>query len=513
MRDKPVLEMRGIRKAFSGVQALDGVDLELRAGEVMALVGENGAGKSTLVNTLAGVEAPDQGEIFLNGEVVEISNPERAQQLNIAIIHQELNLAAHLSVAENIFVGREFHTRFGLVDFRKMNRESQSLLNDALHDTSIRPQGRVGDLSLARQQMVEIVKALSLDAKIIVMDEPTSSLAGTETQALLELIERLRDQGVSIIYISHRLEEVFRISNRITVLRDGKLVGVRETTSTDHDGIVTMMVGRQLEDIYGEVGGAPQGNIALEVRGMSQADRLHDIDLHVRAGEILGMAGLIGAGRTELARAVFGADRASSGEILIEGQPVRIDSPQKAIEAGLGYVPENRKLQGLFLNMSVRENISAASTSRISKGGFIMARKDKALAAKSTKQLSIRAASMEQGVKSLSGGNQQKIVLAKWLNVGPKILILDEPTRGVDVGAKAEIYALIRDMAQEGMAIVVICSELPEILGLSDRIVVMREGRISGELACTEADEEKIMALATGANRTHPEDGEDDIDG
>lgn len=501
MQNTPILEMRGISKAFSGVQALDNVDLDLRSGEVLALVGENGAGKSTLVKTLAGVETPDSGEILLNGETVQISDPGRAQASGIAIIHQELNLAGHLSVAENIFVGREFRTRLGFINFKKMNSEARSLLEDSLHNTSIDPRDPLGELSLARQQMVEIVKALSLDARIIVMDEPTSSLAGNDVEALLELVIRLRERGVSIIYISHRLEEIFRISDRITVLRDGKLVGVRETPGTGHDELVTMMVGRKLEDIYGEAGGAEPGDVALEVRGLNQAGKLHDIDFCVREGEIVGLAGLIGAGRTEFARALFGVDSFGDGEILVGGRQVRIDSPQKAIEAGLGYVPEDRKSQGLFLNMSVRENISAATTNSISKNGFILARKDRDLAEKSVERLNIRAASMEQQVKNLSGGNQQKIVFAKWLNVRPKILILDEPTRGVDVGAKVDIYALIREMAQQDVAIVVICSELLEALGLSDRIVVMHEGRIAGELNRAQADEEKIMALATGTGK------------
>ena len=501
MQNTPILEMRSISKAFSGVQALDNVDLDLRSGEVLALVGENGAGKSTLVKTLAGVETPDSGEILLNGETVKISDPGRAQASGIAIIHQELNLAGHLSVAENIFVGREFRTRLGFIDFKKMNREARSLLEDSLHNTSIDPRDPLGELSLARQQMVEIVKALSLDARIIVMDEPTSSLAGNDVEALLELVIRLRERGVSIIYISHRLEEIFRISDRITVLRDGKLVGVRDTPGTGHDELVTMMVGRKLEDIYGEAGGAEPGDVALEVRGLNQAGKLHDIDFCVREGEIVGLAGLIGAGRTEFARALFGVDSFGDGEILVGGRQVRIDSPQKAIEAGLGYVPEDRKSQGLFLNMSVRENISAATTNSISRNGFIQARKDRDLAEKSVEQLKIRAASMEQQVKNLSGGNQQKIVFAKWLNVRPKILILDEPTRGVDVGAKVDIYALIREMAQQDVAIVVICSELTEALGLSDRIVVMHEGRIAGELNRAQADEEKIMALATGTGK------------
>ena len=501
MESSPILAMRGISKSFGSVQALDGVNLELYPGEVMALVGENGAGKSTLMKILAGAQTPDEGEISIDGQAVRVASTERAQQLRIAIIYQELNLAEHLSVAENIFVAREFRTRLGLIDFKKMNHEARDLLNDALHDTTIEPDAKVAELSLARQQMVEIAKAISLKARIIVMDEPTSSLAGNEVQALLELIDKLRDQGVAIIYVSHRLDEVFAISDRITVLRDGKVVGVQEAAATSQEKIITMMVGRKLEDMYGEAAETRSDNVALEVRGLSQGERLHDVDFHVREGEILGMAGLIGAGRTELMRAVFGADGFDEGEVLVEGRKVKIDSPRKAAAEGIGYVPEDRKLQGLFLNMSVRENVSAASTRGISSRGFIKFRKDRELAEKAIEQLHVRAASIEQSVGGLSGGNQQKVVLAKWLAVRPKVLILDEPTRGVDVGAKVEIYSVIREMAREGIAIVVICSELPEVLGLSDRIVVMREGRVAGELGRGEADEEKIMALAMGTER------------
>lgn len=500
-QDVPVLKMQGISKAFPGVQALDAVDFEVKAGEVMAFVGENGAGKSTLLKILAGAQSPDAGEIYLDGEAVEISNPEQAQKLNISVIYQELNLAEHLSVAENIYVSREFRTKLGLIDFRRMNREAQTLLNDALHSTSIESHTEVGRLSVARKQMVEIAKAISLEARIIVMDEPTSSLAGGEVDALLELIDRLRDQGVAVIYTTHRLEEVFRISDRVTVLRDGELVGVRKTEESNQEEIVGMMVGRQLEDLYGDVEEVQSEEVAFEVRGLRRPGQFQDIDFHVRAGEILGIAGLIGAGRTEVARAMFGADPLESGEIIVDGQEVEIRSPSQAIDAGIGYVPEDRKLQGLFLGMSLRENISAASPKSISRNGFIRGQEDKRIAKDAVDQLSISTSSIEQSALSLSGGNQQKVVLAKWLTVRPQVLILDEPTRGVDVGGKAEIFDLIKEMARQEIAIIMISSELTEVLGISNRVVVMREGRVAGELSREEASEEKVMALATGTEQ------------
>lgn len=501
-QDTKVLDMQGISKAFPGVQALDSVDLQLRAGEVMALVGENGAGKSTLLKILAGAQRPDEGQIYVNGELVNIPSPARSQELNIAVIYQELNLAGHLSVAENIFVGREPSTRFGLVDFGKMYRGAQKLLSDTLRNASIEPRTEVRQLNVAHKQMVEIAKALSLEAEIIVMDEPTSALTKDEIDSLLDLVSRLREQGVAVIYTSHHLDEVLRVSDRITVLRDGQLVGVKETPQTNQEEIVGMMVGRQLEELFGR--GAKEsrsGETALELRELSRIGQFRGISLQVQAGEILGIAGLVGAGRTEMARAVFGADPLDDGEVLVDGRTVRINSPSQAIGAGIGYMPEDRKLQGLFSEMCLRENLSAASLERVTKNGFISAREDRATAVHSVEQLSISSSSIEQKVRDLSGGNQQKVVLGKWLMVGPRILILDEPTRGVDVGGKAEIYELIRDLARQEIAIIMISSELPEIMGLSDRIIVMREGEMVGELYGEDASEEEIMALATGASQ------------
>jgi len=495
------LRMRGVGKTFPGVKALDGVDFELRAGEVMALVGENGAGKSTLLKILAGVHRQDEGEISVAGEAVEISSPQDSQGLNIAMIHQELNLAEHLSVAENVFVGREPRTRFGLVDFRTMNRETRKVFEESLHTTDIDPRTEVRRLSIAKKQLVEIACALSLEADVIVMDEPTSSLSESEVRVLLELVCRLRDNGLSVIYVSHRLEEVFEVGDRVTVLRDGQLVGVKNTEETTPDEIVKMMVGRELEDLYGEAEETQTSETGLEVRDLTLPDASQGMSLQVRAGEIVGLSGLMGAGRTELARAIFGADPVDGGTVLVEGEPVASGSPEKSIKAGIGYVPEDRKLQGLFLGMSVRENVTAASSQHVGRGGFIRFRDDRRLAEEAREQLKIRAASVEQSVRDLSGGNQQKVVLAKWMAVGPKVLILDEPTRGVDVGGKAEIYALIRQMARQGMALIVISSELPEVLGISDRVLVMRQGSLVGELSGSEANEEKVMSLATGTVR------------
>jgi ribose transport system ATP-binding protein len=496
MSDSQALAMWGISKAFPGVQALDGVDFALNAGEVMGLVGENGAGKSTLIKILAGAHLADAGEIVIKGQPVKITSPRHAQALGVAVIYQELNLAEQVSVAENIFVGREFRTRLGLVDFTTMYRQTRVLL-DTLH-IDIDPRTEVRRLSVARKQMVEIAKALALDASIVVMDEPTSALTENEVEVLLSLIHKLRDRGVAVVYISHRLDEIFRVSDRITVLRDGRLVGVRLTAESNADELVSMMVGRKLEDLYGRVETPRFGDSVFQVHNLYQRGRLHNISFNVRAGEILGLAGLIGAGRTEVARALFGVDRKDSGTVLIENQPVHITSPRQAIDAGLGYLPEDRKLQALFLNLAVRPNIAAASMDRLSRAGFIQFGQERTITQQLVQQLSIRTPTMEQPVRNLSGGNQQKVVIAKWLAVQPKVLILDEPTRGVDVGAKSEIYTLMRQMARRGMAIIMISSELSEILGMSDRIIVLRLGRVAGEINRVEANEEKVMSLATG---------------
>lgn len=506
MEDSNVLKMQGIRKAFPGVQALDGVDLEVRAGEVMALVGENGAGKSTLIKILSGAYTADAGEIYIKGRLVKIIDPKHARDLGVSVIYQELNLAEQVSVAENIFAGREIVNRFGLIDYKALYKNAQKWL-DELHIKNVNPRDEIRRLSIARKQMVEIAKALSLDSSIIVMDEPTSSLPTAttnpnevnEVQILLSTIHKLRERGKAVVYISHRMEEIFRISDRITVMRDGKLIGVRKTSETNPQEIISMMVGRNLEDLYGKPGNRTIGKTMLDVRNLSQGKRLVDISFSVRTGEILGVAGLVGAGRTEMAKAVFGVDHRDSGEILVDGKSINIRAPLNAIQAGLGYLPEDRKLQGLFLRMAVCTNISAANIPSVSRNGFINNKMERDLAASYTRQLNIRTPSIDQLARNLSGGNQQKVVIAKWLAVHPRVLIVDEPTRGVDVGAKMEIYTLLRRMASEGVAVVMISSELPEILGMSDRILVIREGRSAGELDRANATEEKIMTMATGA--------------
>jgi ABC-type sugar transport system ATPase subunit len=505
MENTEVLQMRGIKKAFPGVQALDGVDLEVRSGEVMALVGENGAGKSTLIKILSGAYKADAGEIYIKGQPVKIVDPKHARDLGVSVIYQELNLAEQVSVAENIFAGREIVNRFGFIDYRTMYKNAQKWL-DELHIKNVDPRDEIRRLSIARKQMVEIAKALSLDSSIIVMDEPTSSLPTAttnpnevnEVQVLLSTIKKLRDRGKALIYISHRMEEIFRISDRITVMRDGKLIGVRKTSETTPKEIISMMVGRNLEDLYGKADERKIGQTVLEVKNLSQGKRLKNISFKARSGEILGVAGLVGAGRTELAKAVFGADHRDSGEILVDNKPVKLKGPRDAIEAGLGYLPEDRKMQGLFLQKTITTNISAANIRSISNNGFIQDNNERNLAQQFVKQLNIRTPSIDQFARNLSGGNQQKVVIAKWLSVKPKVLIVDEPTRGVDVGAKIEIYNLLHKLAAEGVAVVMISSELPEILGMSDRVIVIREGCLAGELARADATEEKIMAMATG---------------
>lgn len=505
MQETLALEMRGIRKAFPGVQALDGVDFQLREGEVMALVGENGAGKSTLIKILAGAYNVDEGEIFIKGNQVEIRNPKRARDLGISVIYQELNLAEQISVAENIYAGREFTNRFGLIDQKALYKNAQLWL-DNLHVTHVNPKDEIRNISIAKKQMVEIVKALSLDSNIIIMDEPTSSLPTVttrmtelnEVQILLQTVDHLRTVGKSVIYISHRMDEIFSISDRITVFRDGKFIGIKNTRETTPDEIISMMVGRDLKDMYGKRNDQPIGDVVLEVTDLNQEDFLKNISFTARAGEIVGIAGLVGAGRTEMARAVFGADKKDSGEISISGRKVDIHNPNDSIRHGLGYLPEDRKKQGLFLKMMIKTNVSAASLEKVSSNGFLNDKSEQALAQNFVTSLKIRTPSVDQYSKNLSGGNQQKVVIAKWLSVKPKVIIVDEPTRGVDVGAKIEIYNLLHDMAAQGVAVIMISSELPEILGMSDRIYVMREGHIEGELLRKDATEEKIMMLATG---------------
>ncbi len=498
-----LLQMTGISKQFPGVQALQHVDLHVRAGECLALVGENGAGKSTLMKILSGVYAPDEGTIAIDGQVVTPSNPHHAQQLGVSIIYQEFNLFPNMSVEDNIFIGRE-PNRGRMVDRGRMRALAQDYLRQVGVDLD--PRIEVRNLSVAQQQMVEIAKALSYNARIVIMDEPTSALTDNEVRALFEIIKSLKERGLAVVFVSHRLEEIFEICDRITVLRDGRNAGELDTATSSPEEVVRMMVGREIGDLYQKEASTARDAVVLDVRGLSRQGTQQDdarvvldgIDLQVRAGEIVGLAGLVGSGRTEVARAIFGADPFDRGEILLEGQPVTIHSPADAIKRGIALAPEDRKLQALVLALAIRENISLPNLGRLTSFGFVRRREERALAGRYIEALSVRTPSMEQKVVNLSGGNQQKVVLAKWLALNPKVLIVDEPTRGIDIGAKAEVHSLLSKLAESGVAVLMISSELPEVLHMSDRIYVMREGKVAGAVDRSEATEERVMELATG---------------
>jgi ribose transport system ATP-binding protein len=492
----PALEMRHISKAFPGVVALDDVSLTVLPGEIHALLGENGAGKSTLMKILAGAQPKDGGEILLNGQAVHIDSPQKAMELGISIIYQEFNLVPYLSAGENIYLGREPRAAIpGFVDFRKLYSDAQAVINNL--GVKIDARTPVNRLSIAQQQMVEIAKATSRKSKIIVMDEPSATLTDHELVALFRLMRQLKSEGVSIVYISHRLEEITEICDRATIMRDGKWVATEEVKDLTREDIIRLMVGRELKDAIPKVA-AEQGQVALAVKNLNRTGVLHDISFEVKQGEILGIAGLVGAGRTETARVIFGADPIDSGSIEVFGKRVNIRSPQDAIKHGIGLVTEDRKQQGLVLGMAVRENTTLANLGALANLGFINGRQERQVAEKYRADLGVKTPHIEQAVQNLSGGNQQKVVLAKWLYTGSKILIFDEPTRGIDVGAKSEIYKLMNALAAQGVAIIMISSELPEVLGMSDRILVMHEGRITGELSRADATQEKIMHLATG---------------
>ncbi|MFI9814200.1 sugar ABC transporter ATP-binding protein [Saccharothrix variisporea] len=488
MSDVPV-RLEGITKSFLGVQVLRGVDLELRAGEVHALMGENGAGKSTLLKVLAGVHRADTGRILLNGEEVTFSAPRDAQAAGIAIIHQELNLLPHRTVAENVFLGREPVKR-GQVDRRAMEAETRRLL-EWLGEDGIAADAEVVRLSVAQRQVVEIVKALSTDAKVLAMDEPTAALADHEVELLYDLVKRLRERGMAILYVSHRMREVFDLSQRITVLKDGAFVTCVETEHITSDQLVRHMVGRSLDALYPDRESEP-GEVRLALKNAGN-DRVRGVSLEVRAGEIVGLAGLQGSGRSAIARAVWGVQPFTTGTLELDGKPVRITTPRTAVRKGIGYVTEDRKGEGLALRQSVRDN--ALLVRRAALRGK-PARKHTDLA-ELLKSVNVVSRGQHQEVRYLSGGNQQKVVLGKWLAVRPRVLVVDEPTRGIDVGAKQAVYRLLRDLAADGMAILMISSELPELIGMSDRILVMHEGAVAGELPAG-ASEEAVMGLATG---------------
>jgi ribose transport system ATP-binding protein len=491
-----ILRMEHISKRFPGVQALDDVTFEVAEGEIHALVGENGAGKSTLMKILTGAIPKDTGTITLRGQPVEIDNPRQAQALGISMIHQELALIPYLNVGQNIYLGREPGGALpGFINWPTLYAQAHEQLDKL--NIVVDPTTTVADLSIAQRQMVEVAKALSLNADIIVMDEPTSALSERETETLFGLMRSLKEQGVTIIFISHRIEEVLAVADRVTVLRDGQLVGVAPISEVDMGQVVRLMVGRELGELYPKEE-VPRQEMVLRVKGLSRGNELHDVDLELYKGEILGLAGLVGAGRTQLARAIFGIDPIEQGEIWMDSQKVKIDSPQKAIALGMGFVPEERTTQGLFLGMAVRPNITISALDKVSRLGFVNFREASRLAQDYVSRLDIRTPSLRQKVRNLSGGNQQKVVLAKWLSLNPKVLILDEPTRGIDVGAKAEIHALMSQLAKQGVGIIMISSELPEVLGISDRIMVMHEGRVAAEFQRDEASQDEIMLYATG---------------
>lgn len=488
-----ILKMENISKSFPGVQALSEVNLEVYKGEILALVGENGAGKSTLMKILTGVYQKDKGKIIFKGKEINPQNPHEAQKLGISIIYQEFNLAPNLDIATNIFLGNEPKRGkiIKIFDYDKAFKESVKLLD--MLGLEISPDTLVKDLTVAQQQMVEIAKALAQKSELIIMDEPTSALAGKEVQKLFEIMKKLKEEGISIIFITHRLEEVFEIADRIIVLRDGKRVGELPAIKEKYNEVIKMMVGREVR--VTPKPSTKQDDVILEIKNLS-SKKIKNISFNLKKGEVLGIAGLVGAGRTEIIRAIFGADPKTSGEIYLDGKKVEIKTPKDAVKLGIGLVPEDRKLQGLILNMAVFENITLPSLKFLFPNGILNSIKEYTLAQNFVEKLQIRTPSIFQKVINLSGGNQQKVVLAKWLALKPKILILDEPTRGIDVGAKAEIHKLIADMAREGIGIILISSELPEILALSDRIIVISKGRITAEISKEEASQEKIMQYA-----------------
>lgn len=487
-----LLDMKQIIKSFNGVEVLHGIDFSLRAGTVHALMGENGAGKSTLMKVLAGVHKCDDGEIWLKGKKTEIQSPRHAQELGIAMIHQELSPVPEMTVAENIFLGRE--PRKGLfVDYKKMYTDTEKLLGEM--KVRVSPRAKIGRLKVADQQLIEISKAISLNADIIVMDEPTSAITDQEVEILFKTIADLKKKGTGIIYISHKMDEIFRIADDITVLRDGTYVNSWEAKDIDNNTLIKNMVGRELNEIFPKIK-VPAKDVVMEVRHFTKENQFEDISFLVREGEILGIAGLIGAGRTELMNAIFGLEKPDSGEVFFEGKKVEIRRPSDAIRHGIAYVTEDRKNEGLVLEMGVGQNITIASMKTLSNGMFIKRQEEKKTIDDQIRALRIKVHSPRQLVGKLSGGNQQKVVLAKWMMKNPKLLILDEPTRGIDIGAKSEIYKLMGEFVEKGNSIIMISSEMPEAMGMSDRILVLSNGRLSGELSREEFAQEDIMKMA-----------------
>jgi ribose transport system ATP-binding protein len=489
------IKMSGINKSFGGNAVLKDAAFELADGEIHALMGENGAGKSTLMKILTGVYTRDSGTVVVDGQEVLYKNPQEAEKAGIVFIHQELNVVFDMTVEENMFLGKELHNKLGLCDRKRMRECVTEILSDL--GVSIEPDTYMRELSVGQQQMIEIAKALMVDARVIIMDEPTAALTQKETRVLFRVAKQLRKRGVSIIYISHRMEEIFELCDRITVLRDGQYVGIRRIADTNMNEIVKMMIGREIGERYPERD-VKIGDVVFEVKNLTCPNVFHDISFRVHAGEVLGVAGLMGAGRTEIMQAIFGNMPNVTGEIFLEGKEIHNHSPLDAMKNGIGLITEDRKTQGLMLDKSIRENIAIANLSRISHRGMIQKQKEAELVNLGIEELHIKCTGAGHRADELSGGNQQKVIFAKWISTEPKVLILDEPTRGVDIGAKKEIYNIINDLAAKGVAVIMVSSELPEVLGMSDEVMVIHEGRVGGFISREQANQENIMLLATG---------------
>lgn len=501
-----ILEARGIVKTFPGVKALDGVDLHLEKGSVHALVGENGAGKSTLMLILGGIYTPDAGKIIVEGEELSFESSHDANRTGISVVYQELSLVPNLSIAENIFAHRQPVKRFNMVDWKTLFRETKQMLSIFEID-NIAPQTLVSDLSIANKQVVEILKAMSIQPKILILDEPTSSLTDFETQELFKNIRKLKSEGIAIIYISHHLPEIFEIADTVTVLRDGKHICDASVQDIDEDFLISNMVGRTIGNIYGERDTADRiGETLFEAKHISRSGVFEDVSFQVNKGEIVAFAGLVGAGRTELGRAIFGAEPIETGELCFEGKRISIENTKQAIEHGIGYMSEDRKTQGLFLDFDIKTNIVSNHLKDFcGMKGFLSEKKIEAFVNKNVKDFNIITPSILQIINNLSGGNQQKVLIGTWFGIQPRFLIADEPTRGVDVGAKNEIYKLLRQLAATGVGILMISSDLSEVLGISDRIIIMKDGKIAGELRKEDATEENVVGIATGLQKTEKE--------
>lgn len=491
------IEMRGINKSFGGNAVLKSAGFVLDSGEIHALMGENGAGKSTLMKILTGVYTRDAGTVIVDGKEVCYKDPQEAEKAGIVFIHQELNVLFDLTVEENMFLGKEIKKALGVCDKKAMRQEVKKVLEKL--GVNIDPGQRMSELSVGQQQMIEIAKALMVDAQVIIMDEPTAALTQSETEVLFEVVNSLRKKGVSIVYISHRMEEIFELCDRITVLRDGAYIGTKKIAETDMNDVVKMMIGREIGERY-PLRDVEPGEIVFEVKGLESPGVFRDVSFQVRAGEVLGVSGLMGAGRTEIMQAVFGNLPVSAGSIHLNGKEIHNKTPEQAMRNGIGFITEDRKVEGLMLEESIMKNISIANLGRLSRSGVMQKKTEQDLVEQGIKELNIKCFGPEHECGSLSGGNQQKVVFAKWIYTDPKVLILDEPTRGVDIGAKKEIYNIINDLAAKGVAIIMVSSELPEVLGMSDRVMVVREGLVRGILSKEEANQENVMILATGGN-------------